>query len=400
MLLTIPTSSASQIRVMITFPEKWNWRFLALGNKGAAGTIFEEELSCYSKQGYVTAMTDLGTAPNPRLVGIHNPEVWKDYGYRATELMTHVVKEEIRKRYHSSPIASYFVGVSTGGQQAFSVVQRLPSEYNGVIAGVPAHSRTRLHAYFLWVIQHLYDANGKYILTKSQEQSYHRAALEYFAAGETLEIARGRFISNPNWSQRDQEAVLEAAVRLDPSIGERELGVLRALQQGPVHAVTGRSIFGGVPPAAPLRISMANLFPFTWVFGEGKDLFSLNFHSDIDRYISELAPLLDADDPDILPFDACGGKMIIYSGSQDSSVPYHATRDYYLNVVSRVGSIERTQSFCRYYLLPGRNHIGGPGVQEIINPLRAIRNWYEKGQPPSLVGYSNVLKKSVDLTQI
>jgi len=42
--------------------------------------------------GYAVATTDMGTAPNSDS-GIDNHEVWKDFGFRATHLMTVVAKQ-------------------------------------------------------------------------------------------------------------------------------------------------------------------------------------------------------------------------------------------------------------------------------------------------------------------
>lgn len=387
-VFTLSPSPRSNIRCRILLPDDWNGRLVGVGNGGAGGGLNTRGLAGYAACGYATVTTDLGTAPNPRIAGCGNPDVVADFGHRATHLMTLEAKARVAARYGRPPKRSYFFGESTGGQQAFSLAQRHPEDYDGIIAGVPAHSRTALHAYFLWNWQHTRDADGRPLFTPAQEQAYKAAALAHFAGRETFPHARGRFISDPRWDAADRRAVVEGAQRLDPSITDAQAEALRALQDGPVHAVTGKRLFDGIPPAADFAPACSNLFLFNWVFGPDVDYRAIDFAGDIDRYFAELADDLDADDPNLDAFRARGGKMVVYSGTQDSCVPYHATLDYYQRLVSRVGSLEETQKFCRYYLLPGRNHMGGPGVQELCGTLEAVRIWSEKGRAPAFLGVS------------
>ncbi len=99
--------------------------------------------------GYAAATTDMGTAPDADS-GVGNREVWRDFGYRATHLMTVVAKEAVRAYYGRGPEFSYFNGGSTGGQQAMQEAQRYPEDYDASWPTSPPHCRAPLHAYFLW----------------------------------------------------------------------------------------------------------------------------------------------------------------------------------------------------------------------------------------------------------
>ena len=149
--MVLRPAKGSNINVEVWLPdaEKWNARFLGLGNGGAAGKINSGSLAGVSAAGYAVATTDMGTAPNPDS-GVGNPEVWKDFGFRATHLMTVAAKQIVRAHYGKDPEFSYFSGGSTGGQQALQEAQRYPEDYDGIAAAVAAHCRTPLHAYFLW----------------------------------------------------------------------------------------------------------------------------------------------------------------------------------------------------------------------------------------------------------
>ena len=144
----------------------------------------------------------MGTSPNADS-GIGNREVWKDFGYRATHLMTVEAKRIIQAYYGRAPEFSYFSGKSTGGQQAMQESQRYPEDYDGILAQVPAHCRTPLHAYFLWNYQILQQCP----FSKEQEASVIAAADEYMACRESPQTA-GRIISDPRCSLEDLEAVM------------------------------------------------------------------------------------------------------------------------------------------------------------------------------------------------
>lgn len=70
---------------------EWNGDFLGTGNGGSAGSIVTIALANGLRRGYATANTDMGTAPD---VGdlIGKAEHRKDFGFRATHLMTTVSK--------------------------------------------------------------------------------------------------------------------------------------------------------------------------------------------------------------------------------------------------------------------------------------------------------------------
>lgn len=389
-VFTIQPNSKSNIKVKLIMPDDWNGRFVGLGNGGAAGVIHEKELSPYASKGYAVAMTDMGTgsATTPQQSGIGNPEVWKDFGHRATHLMTLEAKDRIKKHYGKLPKTSIFYGQSTGGQQSLSSAQRYPEDYNAIIAGVPAHCRTPLHAYFLWLYQHTHHKDGTPIFTADEESIYRKAAIDLRAQYENFPRAKGCFISDPRWREGEKEALIEIVSKQLPDCTDEKLSSLRAVQNGPVHEVSGKQIFDGVPPGAKFMMSTSNLYLFNWVFGADIDYMKLNFSGDYDKYHETLSADLDAEDEKLDEFKALGGKLIIYSGTEDHLVPYSATLAYYERVAKHFGSYEKANEFCQFYILPGRAHSGGNGIQELYRLMDGIRLWYEKGALPQQLGIS------------
>ena len=376
--LVLSPAKGSHINIEVWLPdaEKWNTRFLGLGNGGAAGKINSGSLNGASAGGYAVATTDMGTAPNPDS-GIGNEEVWKDFGYRATHLMTVVGKQIVQAHYGKAPELSYFSGGSTGGQQALQEAQRYPEDYDGIAAAVAAHCRTPLHAYFLWNDQIL----EKCPFTKEQDDSIIAAANEFMAAREIPAVA-GKFVSDPRCTAQDIEAVIALARKKDAALTDDHAAALRKLFDGPRHAVTGERIFNGVPLGSSILASHGHLYLFNWVFGKDKKLEDINFGTDIDTYTTKLAPYLTAESPDLSAFAKRGGKLIMTLGTADSVVPYHASIDYYERVIEHLGGLDKAQAFFRFYVVPGLAHGGGPGINQPPNLLDVVRAWRETGTAP------------------
>ena len=381
--LVLQPAKGSNINVHIWLPAaaKWNGRFLGLGNGGAAGAINPTILDGASAAGYATATTDMGTAPNADS-GVGNPEVWKDFGYRATHLMTVVGKQVTTAYYGKAPELSYFSGGSTGGQQALQEAQRYPEDYDGIAASVAAHCRTPLHAYFLWNDQIL----KKCPFTKEQDANIMSAANETMAARE-VPAAAGKFVSDPRCNAQDIEAVIALARKKDATLTDAHAAALRKLFDGPRHAVTGERIFNGVPLGSSLEASHGHLYLFKWVFGADKKMEEINFGTDIDTYTAKLAPYLSAENPDLSAFQKRGGKLLMTLGTADSVVPYHASIDYYERVMERLGGLDKVRSFFRFYVVPGLSHGVGPGLNQRPNLLDPVRAWREQGiVPEALMG--------------
>ncbi|OYW75381.1 MAG: hypothetical protein B7Z37_13820 [Verrucomicrobia bacterium 12-59-8] len=376
--LVLNPARDSNINVEIWLPEaaKWNNRFIGLGNGGAAGRINSGSLAGPLARGYAVATTDMGTAPNPDS-GLGKPDVWKDFGYRATHLMTVCAKKVIRVYYGRSPEYSYFNGGSTGGQQALQEAQRYPEDYDGIVANVPAHCRTPLHAYFLWNDQIFHQCP----FTSTQEENIIAVGNEYMSAREIPQTA-GKMVSDPRCDGKDIEAVIALARKKDPTLTDQHAEALKKLFDGPKHTITGERIFDGIPFGSSFKIAHGHLYLFNWVFGKEKDLQSLDFGKDIDTYTAALGPYLNAENADLTPFEKRGGKLIMISGSADSCVPYHASLDYYERVIEHFGSLEKVAAFCKFYIVPGMSHGPGPGINHLPDMLNLVINWREKSKVP------------------
>lgn len=391
--IVLNPAKGSNINVEIWLPdaEKWNARFLGQGNGGAAGGINPMTLAGPCRGGYAVATTDMGTAPNANS-GVGNREVWKDFGFRATHLMTVAAKQVIKAYYGKDPDHSYFNGGSTGGQQALQEAQRYPNDYDGIVANIPAHCRTPLHAYFLWNDQIF----NKCPFTESQQANIVVAGNEYMASREVPATA-GKIVSDPRCTSKDIEAVIALCLQKDPTLTPAHADALRKLFDGPRHAITGERIFCGIPFGSAFNISHGHLYLFKWVFGADKNLMEIDFGKDIDTYTAALGPYLNSENPDLSQFEKRGGKLLMASGSADSCVPYTASLDYYERVVEHFGSLEKVKSFLRFYIIPGMSHGPGPGINNLPSLLDLVINWREKGVVPDMIQGKRIINGKTEM---
>jgi feruloyl esterase len=87
---------------------------------------------------------------------------------------------------------------------------------------------------------------------------------------------------------------------------------------------------------------------------------SFDFDRDAKALDDSPAALANATNPDLAAFKDRGGKMILYHGWSDATVPPLSTVNYDNQVVSKMG--QRAADFSRLYMVPGMQHCGGgPG---------------------------------------
>lgn len=98
--------------------------------------------------------------------------------------------------------------------------------------------------------------------------------------------------------------------------------------------------------------------------------------------MSELAPLYNAENTDLHAFHKRGGRLILWHGLADQSISPLNTIAYYQGVQREMG-VEETESFLKFYLLPGVGHCGnGEGFPQ-VDFLSPLMGWTEAGLTPA-----------------
>lgn len=385
----------SLIRIELWLPQKnWNGRFLGTGNGGGAGSIAYASLAGGLKQGYATANTDMGTSRGGADGAVGNPETWTDFGYRATHEMT-VVSKAILNLYYNKPARyAYFVGCSTGGQQALMEAQRFPGDYNGIVAGAPANNRTHLHTDFL--LNHALTNQGDTALFSVGELSYIGRKIGAAYAAISGGAPGDSFLTDPRLVNVDFDALFACKQGgKDSCLSDDKVAVLKKLYHGAVNPVSHEQIYTAPPVGSEgvgggllLQQTAAGanslFYQFKWVFGKDFNYQKFDYNKDQEKMDSMLAPLLNANDPDLSALKKLGGKIIMYTGTADPLVPFQDAVNYYERVISQQQGLKETQSFFRYFLVPGMGHCsGGPGLNGFArNVLTDLVDWVEKKQAP------------------
>ncbi len=100
-----------------------------------------------------------------------------------------------------------------------------------------------------------------------------------------------------------------------------------------------------------------------------------------------LAPVINANNPDLEPFRRAGGKLIQYHGLADPVAPFLNSITYYDRVVEleRQHAAPDVGAFYRLFLVPGMAHcFGGPGPDQ-FDMQSALENWVEHGTAPASI---------------
>lgn len=165
------------------------------------------------------------------------------------------------------------------------------------------------------------------------------------------------------------------------------MSALKRIYAGPTNPRTGERIYTPFPYGSencsgglelqqnPEQLPSSLLYLFKWVFGADFDYMKFDFDRDLDTLNDILAPILNANNPDLSAMKKLGGKIMMFSGMSDPLVTYQDALHYYERVIHSQGGLAQTQDFFRFFLLPGMGYCGGgPGINDIgLGGVQSIR---------------------------
>jgi hypothetical protein len=398
---------------------QWNGKFEQLGSGGLAGSINLFTLAAAMKKGYASAGTDDGH----QAIAIDgswatgHPEKIKDFGYRAVHETSAKAKKIINAFYQKSPSYSYFNGCSEGGREAMMEAQRYPEDFNGILAGAPAHKWTDLMFAFAWNAQAL--SSSASFIPEGKRRVVREAAL---AACGAQDGVKDDFIKDPLRCQFDPAKIACKGADSDNCLTPEQVEALKKIYAGPRNSRTGEQISPGYEPGAEDTAGIPGISFSSYVFGAapgasldaifssaffGSFVFDkpdwkfsdLNFDKDVASTEAKVGPALNATNPDLTAFRAHGGKLLQYHGWNDGSPSPHHSVDYYDSVMTKMGGLNQTEDFYRLFMVPGMMHCGsGPGPNLFGNMLdfgaandadhniyAALERWVEQGVAPGSI---------------
>jgi feruloyl esterase len=107
--------------------------------------------------------------------------------------------------------------------------------------------------------------------------------------------------------------------------------------------------------------------------------------------------VLDAVDPDLRPFFARGGRLLLYHGWADPQTPPGNTIAYRQRVLETSGA-DATDNL-RLFMVPGMGHCeGGPGTDR-FDEVDTMARWLDSGVAPSSIEAAHATAGTIDRTR-
>lgn len=421
--VNVISSPSSSFNFGLFLPDEWNLRLMGSGNGGFGGGINWNDMETHALSGFASMSTDTGHTSDVADASwaLKNPETQKDWGWRAMHGSTELAKLITQKYYASKIKYSYFSSCSTGGRQGLKSIQMFPNDFDGVISAAPAWWTSHLQPWHL--------AAGLWNLPLDAPNHIPPSLLPTITAEVMKQcdpqdgIVDG-IISNPEGCNFYPEALL-CSPKSDKSkcLTPPQLETLDKVFSDWVETNNtfmfphislgaedqfGRVMYAGSGVPSPLGT--------TWVLNFLLNL-SVTDYDWASRFDFSTVQLGDetnpgqanADDFDLSPFAARGGKLIHYHGYSDGLIP--AGSSVYLHqqilrtLIPKGISIP---SFYKFYLIPGLLHcrysigdapwyIGGGGQPATLGPtvtsvpgfqdarhdvVLALMRWVEEGIAP------------------
>ena len=398
------------VRFEVALPDAWNGKFMGMGNGGFAG-IFSLFPSTGIARGYATASTDTGHMGGMADASwaIGRPDLVEDFGHRAVHVMTVAAKAIVEAYYGTSPARSYFVGCSTGGKQGLTEAQRYPDDYDGILAGAPAHHFTRLMAAINWTARAVHEDPASII----PAAKVPTIAASVLARCDARDGVTDGVVDDPRRCRFRPKTLRCTGPETDACLTDAQVVGLQKVYAGP-RTSKGKRIYPGYPPGGELPVRTdpgpAGEPSFggweTWIVGTGlafphalQDTFfkflvfedpawdwrTLDFDRDVKLADTKLAAVLNATDPDLRRFRDRGGKLLVFHGWSDSAITALGSIDYWKDVVRMMRGRRRTDPFFRLFLVPGMQHCaGGPGPC-VFDGLGALEQWVEQAVAPDRI---------------
>jgi hypothetical protein len=436
-------ATAPDIKFELNLPTTWNQRALHFGGGGYNGSLVNglgsitfaplvtglgtasPVVKTPLSQGYATYGSDSGhqstaAAPGADASFALNDEALVNFGYAHIK-KTHDVAFSILVAYFGSntPFKSYFAGGSTGGRESLTAIQRFPADYDGAFVGAPTAIFWGIRMIGFPVGRAAYATAGGYLNPTKQALVVQRSV----AACDLLDGVADGLVSNVPACQALAPTTL-AALRCvggadtgNTCLSDAQIAVVNALHNGltlPYAMAFNSTRYAGYnvlegtdfslnATTLGLGTSATLLEPPTttgngYLFAQGVQWLRYFVTKDpafnplgfdplapgaYQQRVVQLSTIVGAEDPDLTPFKARGGKLIMLHGAADSAVSPNGSIDYYGKLVAKFGQAP-LDGFVRFYLVPGMGHGVGAFVPA-WDVMAALDAWVTTGSAPAML---------------
>ncbi len=403
--VTSKPTADSDIKIEVWLPTSgWNGKFQAVGNGGWAGTISYAAMAAALARGYATASTDSGHTTPGASFAVDHPEKLVDYAHRSLHETAVHAKAIISAYYGSNPTASLWNGCSTGGNQGLTLAAMYPADFDAIVAGAPPDDRARVHAVRLVLHRIVHRTAGSYI-PPSKYPAIHEAVMQ---ACDAADGVKDGVIENPEGCRFDPK-VLQCKDADGPScLTAEQVDTARALYADIKHPQSGRVLYSPLlqPGSELLWGALAGPQPFsnateTYKYLVAKDASwdpaRFNPATDVEK-MDAAAAVLNTANPNLKPFFARGGKLLLYHGWSDQQNPASTSVNYFKRVVDIVGKSAVGKSI-QLYMVPGMNHCQGGVGTDTFDKVAAMEDWMARGRAPAQIVASHATAGKVDRTR-
>lgn len=381
-----------QVGFELQLPETWNGRFIEMGSGGEGGNL-DWATNCPTHRGYACIATDMGHTGRGGLWAYNNLQAMVDYGYRAAHVAAVAGKVITGRYYGRPPKHSYFHGCSTGARQALVQAQRFPWDFDGIIAGGVWIDETISTMTLVWGSRVLKDETGKPLLSEEDFQAVRQAVLQQCDLDDGL---KDGLIGNPLRCQFDPAVLQCQGEKKAGCLTDRQIQAVKKVYEGPTTSTGIKLSAGGSVPGTehgwkdyigsleqwPKSFFRGMVIPpagFQW------NLRDFDFDRDYKRFLNGAQEsLVSNNNPDLRTFKGAGGKLMLYVGWNEWSLPKRAI-DYYDTVERTMGGPANTQDFFRLFMIPGADHCTGGEGPFAVDFLTYMEAWVERDQAPDMM---------------
>ena len=331
-----------------------------------------------------------------------DPQLKIDFAYRANHETVLVAKELIKTFYGQPQKFSYFVGCSEGGREALTEAERFPQDFDGVSAGSPVAIDSTHNIFFHpWESYINKRADGSRILVKDRLTILHAAVMEHCAAGAgvldgvLLQPTACRF--DPAWVEckagatdssnclTAEEVKVVEDLYAGPGDGKGHHFEIAGFAMGTEHRWGLSTTDHVANPEAKEGFQMKRLFTSPEADKSQTELEdAFMFSTDWYNKTLALAPLFNAGNTNLRPFEEHGGKLILWNGAQDLTVQPELSVAYYQGVQKVLGE-KTTDAFMRLFVVPGVGHCNGGDLAFQLDTLSPLMAWTELHRAPAYI---------------
>jgi Tannase and feruloyl esterase len=401
----------------LRLPLSWNGRFQFMGGGGTDGNVraalgySQNGMRPALSEGYAVVSSDFGhQAKDPRDASFGlDMQARIDWGYNSIALVTERAKSIIKSFYGSAPRYSYYAGCSGGGRQAMMAALRFANDFDGVLASSPIFEQHLAQTGSMQILQEFTaiapkNTDGKPILSKSfSDADLALIQRDVLDRCDALDGIADGIIEKPAACKYDPARLTCNAEKTASCLSRPQVNALTRVLDGPRNArsqllypgyaldagvVTWRgAMFGSSETATPNAARATNTsvkYVFMTPPQPNFDYLKFNFDTDPALLLAS-ANYTATNSTDYTAFKNRGGKAIITQGTGDGLLNANGVRNWYERLSAANGGVSSTQTFARYFQVPGMGHCsGGPSLDQ-FDAFSALVNWVENGQAPNQI---------------